>query len=773
MRVTETWPPFLAGGGKMGGLIRAHDWAATPLGVPEAWPQVLQTLTGLLLSSTQPMFVVWGPERTTIYNDAYSDILAGKHPALGERFDVIWQEIWDRDLKPIVTRAYAGEALHMNDIPLILLRRGYPEQTHFSFSYTPVRDAAGVVQGFYCPCLETTDLMLEQRRAHLRTELIERLRAADDPADIAVDASALVARHLRADHASYDEFDAAGEHAVLRDFGPGFLADLEAGRSVAVSDVRDDPRTATPEARAALDTCGVRAFLIIPHIRSGRLAGFLSVQAAAPRYWHPGDVALAEDVAGHVTVGVERARAEAAQRVSEARLRKVLDIETVGVVFFDLVGGIHDANDAFLASIGHTRAELDAGEVRYENLTPPHWSWRDEQTIAELKATGKAGPYEKEYTRRDGSLFWILCADTMLDECRAAEFVIDITDRKRAEQRQGMLMAELDHRVKNVLALVQAIAQQSLGRGRDGGPGAADRFLGRLSALAGSHTLLATGRWEGARFSELVDTAVAPYRREEASRIRTGGPDLRVTPKAAQTLMLALHELVTNAAKHGALSSASGYVTIDWALRDDDRLEVAWAEHDGPPVAGPPTHKGFGTRLISQVLTYELSGEVSLDFAPDGLKAVVKLPLSRLRVKEEREIAATDRPRAPTSGRAGTLAGKRVLLVEDQFLIAEPMADALREAGYAVTGPLPTVSEALLAAVTEDLDAAVLDINLEDAFVWPAARALQARGIPFVFTTGYADTMRPPPELADTPWIEKPAPPQRITAVLAAFFARE
>lgn len=918
MQVTETGLPFLAGGGEMGALIRAYDWAATPLGPPQDWPQGLQTLTGLMLTSSQPMFVVWGPERTTIYNDAYTEILAAKHPALGEPFDRIWHEIWDGDLAPIVARAYAGEALHMDDISLLMVRKGYPEETHFSFSYTPVRDAMGVVQGFFCPCLETTEQVLEQRRARLRTELTERLRAPGDPADLAFDAAALLGRHLRAEQAAYAEIDESGEYAVIardwsdgrmasnagrhriEDYGAGLIADLRAGRSIAIRDVREDPRTATPGALASFESLGIRSFLSIPHLRDGRLAAVLAVNAGEPRYWHPADIAFAEEVAERVNVAIERARAEAALRQSEAQLRKVLDIETVGVVFFDLVGGIVDANDAFLASIGYSRAELNAGEVRYENLTPPHWRWRDEKTIAELKAHGKAGPYEKEYTHRDGSIIWILCADKMLDEHTAVEFVIDVTERKRAEealresearfralvsstsnmvyrmnadwseirqldgrgfipdaadphekwmdeyvdpeeqprlraaireavrskgmfdmehrmhrrdgsvgwvhsravpllgedgeivewfgsatdiserkraeQHQTMLMAELDHRVKNVLAVVQSIARQSLSADLDAAD-AAERLIGRLSALAQSHTILASSRWEGASFRTLVDSALAPYRGECAARVDVQGPDLQVTPKAAQTLTLALHELVTNAAKYGALSSRGGRLAAEWELvdgpEDEGRLVFRWTERGGPPVEAPPTRKGFGSRLIEQALEFELGGEVTLDFARSGLRAVLDLPLQRLRVRKERHRSRLQHARAAPTGSEAGLEGKRVLVVEDEHLVANEVAEVLAGAGCFVVGPVPTLHQALRAVEAEELDAAVLDINLDGEFVWPAARMLKTRGIPFVFATGYSGTIEPPPELAASPWIEKPIKPQRVASALRALLAAE
>src|SRR5215217_1115329 len=155
---------FLLGGGAMGALMRAHDWAATSLGAADGWPFGLKTLVGVMLGSNQPMFIAWGPERTLLYNDAYAEILARKNPtALGRDFLQVWQEI-RADLLPIVEQAYAGEPVHMDDITLIMERRGFPEETHFAFSYTPVRDENGDVAGFFCPCTEITGQVVAERR---------------------------------------------------------------------------------------------------------------------------------------------------------------------------------------------------------------------------------------------------------------------------------------------------------------------------------------------------------------------------------------------------------------------------------------------------------------------------------------------------------------------------------------------------------------------------------------------------------------------------------
>src|SRR6478609_4305990 len=134
------YPSFLSGGGTMGELMRSHDWSQSALGKPEAWPQSLRSVVGLLLSSKFPMFVAWGSELTLLYNDSYMDILGTKHPrALGGLFSDVWAEIWS-EVSPLVDAALAGEATFRQDLPLLIHRNGYDEQTWFTFSYAPVRD---------------------------------------------------------------------------------------------------------------------------------------------------------------------------------------------------------------------------------------------------------------------------------------------------------------------------------------------------------------------------------------------------------------------------------------------------------------------------------------------------------------------------------------------------------------------------------------------------------------------------------------------------------
>ncbi|HZG09576.1 MAG TPA: PAS domain-containing protein [Allosphingosinicella sp.] len=170
---------FLPQDSELGRRIREMDWSCSPLGPPESWPQALKTAAGIVLSSKFPMFLAWGPELRFIYNDSYAEILGSKHPAaLGHAFEDIWAEIWG-EVSPIAVRAIAGEASFYENLPLTLARRGFPEQTFFTFSYSPVRDESGGVGGMLCTCVETTSTVVGQRE---RMGEVERLRKLFDHA---------------------------------------------------------------------------------------------------------------------------------------------------------------------------------------------------------------------------------------------------------------------------------------------------------------------------------------------------------------------------------------------------------------------------------------------------------------------------------------------------------------------------------------------------------------------------------------------------------------
>lgn len=164
--------PFLRGGGRVGELMREHDWATSPLGPPAAWPQPLRTATAMMLNTSQPMFIAWGPELAFIYNDAYAPILGAKHPSgLGRPFQEIWADIW-ADLAPLTERALAGEAVWQEDLLLLMHRHGYEEETYFTFTYSPLPDETGAVAGMFCTCIETTARVIAERKLRETASLL-------------------------------------------------------------------------------------------------------------------------------------------------------------------------------------------------------------------------------------------------------------------------------------------------------------------------------------------------------------------------------------------------------------------------------------------------------------------------------------------------------------------------------------------------------------------------------------------------------------------------
>ncbi|AWN44022.1 PAS domain-containing protein [Methylobacterium durans] len=201
----------------------------------------------------------------------------------------------------------------------------------------------------------------------------------------------------------------------------------------------------------------------------------------------------------------------------------------------------------------------------------------------------------------------------------------DVTERVRGEEHQRLLINELNHRVKNTLATVQAIAHQTFRRDHSA---KTDTFEARLLALSKAHDLLTRESWEGAALPEIVDGAVDAFRRSDGARFQVGGPEVWLTPRVALALAMALHELGTNAAKYGALSIPSGRVLIHWTTSGESptHLLLRWEEQGGPPVV-PPTRQGFGSRLIERMLASEMGGEVKLQYEPAGVVCTVEARL--------------------------------------------------------------------------------------------------------------------------------------------------
>jgi len=335
----------------------------------------------------------------------------------------------------------------------------------------------------------------------------------------------------------------------------------------------------------------------------------------------------------------------------------------------------------------------------------------------------------------------------------------DITERKRAEERQILLAEEVDHRARNVVAVVQSIMRLTRADTIDDYIGALD---GRIGALSNAHRLLASSRWEGADLNRLVDEEFAPYRAGGKERVSVRGPVVVLPPATAQTIALALHELATNAAKYGALSKEAGHVDLTWRL-SDGRLELSWKESDGPQIV-PPNRRGYGSRAIVAGIERQLGGIVNFDWKTNGLHCTLSVPhdpnkesLRRVQIELSHTESAPSQDADPND--------KRVLLVEDEPLVSMMLADMLAAFGHKVDGPYNRFSDAMLAAKSNNLQAGILDVNLGGEKTYAVADILTNRKIPFAFVTGYGpDTIVS--EFSHAPVLQKPIEAAKLHALL-------
>jgi PAS domain S-box-containing protein len=613
----------------------------------------------------------------------------------------------------------------------------------------------------------------EERQAFL-LKLSDDLRPLTDPAEIVAAAAEALGRHLGAGQVVYAENDLAGEYVTIErewndgsipsnarrhrldEFGPAFIADLKRGESTAIPDVSLDPRTSSPQALATFARASIASLLNVPLMKEGRLVAILGVHDSAPHAWRAEDVATTKEVAERIWSAVERARAEAALRTSEERLRSALEIDTVAVLFWGPDMRLKQVNPAFLAMTGFGRDE--ALGLTWQELTPPEFHAVSERAVAQIEAAGWAEPYEKQYFRKDGSRWWGLFAPRRLSDGEVVEFVLDVSDRlekeralgeseerfrlivesardyaifttdpegrisgwwggaesvfgwsadealgavaditftpedraegapeweratardegrapnvrwhlrkdgsrvfiegvtvalrsgtgeltgflkigqdmterSKAQKHERMLLAELQHRVRNTLAVVRSIARRTA-ESSASVEEMSDHLQGRLAAFSRVQAAVTRDPTGGVDLTNLIEDELLAHATREGPRLRIEGGEISLQPKAAESISLAIHELTTNAVKYGALADRGGRLEIGWSIeREGPRqlLRFHWRER-GVAGAGNRDHKGFGTELLLRSLPYELDAQTDLRFAADGISFEMTIPAER------------------------------------------------------------------------------------------------------------------------------------------------
>jgi PAS domain S-box-containing protein len=449
------------------------------------------------------------------------------------------------------------------------------------------------------------------------------------------------------------------------------------------------------------------------------------------------------DAAGQITGAVnmlvdlsDRNRAE----TESEQLAAIVSSSDDAIISKTLDGRIVTWNAGATRIFGYGAEEMIGQPIL--KLIPPDRHQEEKDILTRLARGERIEHYETQRVTKDGQRVDIsLTVSPLRDRSGkvvgASKVARDITERRRAEEMQLLLVNELNHRIKNTLATVQALASQTFRRTTNPAEFVSS-FNGRIDSLARAHRLLTASSFQSADVSQLIRDQSLVGSGDE-SRISLSGPSVMLDAQAALHLALVLHELGTNARKYGSLSVPAGRVSVAWEMRTNGKRElmVTWRETGGPAVKAPSA-QGFGTTLIHQSLRAH-GGEASIRYAEDGVTCTLRFPLAEIApsiVPARPEAASLSRIARTESG-LSRLTGKRVLLVEDEALLSMVLVDYLTEAGCVVVGPAHTVDKAAALINEATFDAALLDVNLSGRTSQDLALALTQKGVPFAFVTGY------------------------------------
>lgn len=476
----------------------------------------------------------------------------------------------------------------------------------------------------------------EQATLYRFTDRLYRAGSLADVYEAALDA---ILSALRCDRASILLFDDAGVMRFIasRGLSAAYQKAVDGHAPWRPGDRHPEPifvddidAADEPDAlKAIVKAEGIRALGFVPLTANGVVIGKFMTYYDAPHVFSDDEVDLALIIARQLGFSIERERSEEARRLAEARLRRneerlrqIIDsAREYAIITLDAEGRIASWNKGAERLLGYEQSEIlgQSGEVFFR--PEDRAAGIPDRELRAARADGRAAN-ERWHVRKDGSCFWGSGVMLPVEDGAPDAFVKifrDSTEERRAEERQRLLIAELNHRVKNTLAAVQSLADQTLKSAAT--PEAfASAFQARVLALAAAHDLLTREAWHGADMAEIAHTILQTW--AEDGRASISGPSVRVSPKQALAVAMAFNELMTNAVKHGALSVPHGRVSLSWTRGSG--CEIQWVERGGPTVS-PPKRQGFGLRVLGRALTAELGKPVELRFEPAGVRCSIHL----------------------------------------------------------------------------------------------------------------------------------------------------
>lgn len=584
--------------------------------------------------------------RVTMFNEAAATF-SGRRPQLGtDTWCVTWK-LYQPDGTPLphdqcpMARALK-ERRPVRGLEGIAER---PDGTRVRFiPYpTPLYDSAGAMVGAVNMLVDITDQkQAEETIARHRDEqaalfeFTDRLFRASSLADVYDSALDAIRRGLSCERASILLFDDAGamrfvawaglseEYRRAVDGHSPWTRDSVDPQPICIDDVEasdlPEPLKATVKAE------GIAATAFIPLVVEGKLVGKFMAYYEAPHAFSQADIDLAVTIARQLGFGIQRLRSDQERRSAEHTSRLLASIiETSGdaIVSKDLDGIVTSWNQGAQRIFGYAAEEMIGRPIA--TLFPENRAHEEAGILERIRRGERIEHYDTVRRRKDGILIDVSLTVSPIKDgagkvSGASKIVRDVTERRLAEQRLQTVMHELSHRSKNLLSVVQAMAQQTASRS----PSTEhflDHFNARIRGLASSHDLLVNQDWRGAALEDLVRHQLLPFTDGGPNRIEISGPPIVVSPDAAQTIGLALHELATNASKYGALSGPAGKLAVQWTLEPANgvpRFRMTWRERGGPPV-DPPEHSGFGRLLIERLTADKLNATPLLMFAREGV----------------------------------------------------------------------------------------------------------------------------------------------------------
>jgi PAS domain S-box-containing protein len=461
--------------------------------------------------------------------------------------------------------------------------------------------------------------------------------------------------------------------------------------------------------------------------------------------------------------------------IESARLAAIVSSSDDAIVSKGLDGRINSWNAAATRVFGWEAGEMIGQSIM--KIIPIELQNEEREIIARLRRGERVEHFDTVRLTKDGRRINVSLTISPLRNrlgmvVGASKIARDVTDRKRDEQLQRLLFDELNHRVKNTLATIQAIAGQSL-RNASSPAAFVTSFNGRIQSLARAHEVLVSGNMKGADVSRIVREQVL-LGSGDGTRIVAKGPPVFLPSKAAINLSLVLHELATNARKYGALAHPGGHLVVTWRLFAYPKRELIleWRE-SGVPDLKEPHNRGFGTTLIERTLETE-GGKGVLRYLPGGLACDLILPLPQEPMAADGSDTANEGADSEVSSNVdnGELQGRRVLVIEDEILVAMDIETVLSDAGLEIAGRAGTLPQARQLISELDYDLVLLDGNLGGEFVGELAASLAARRVPFAFATGYGrDGV--PAGFRDRPVLAKPFTPEQLLGMVRRLLTRD